>query len=134
MIDIESDIVNDVRNEVKKEFPNAAVVSVYDRKSSVFPLVHIEEKDNYVYEKGMTSCQTENFAQVMYEIACYSNALNLKKTECRKLAALVDRIMTNKGFIRIMLQPVPNLSDATVYKIVSRYKAVVSRDKTIYRR
>lgn len=134
MIDIESDIVNDVRNEVKKEFPNAGVVSVYDRKSSVFPLVHIEEKDNYVYERGMTGCQTENFAQVMYEVACYSNALNLKKNECRKLAALVDRIMTNKGFIRIMLQPVPNLSDATVYKIVSRYKAVVSRDKTIYRR
>ena len=31
-------------------------------------------------------------------------------------------------------EPIPNLEDATIYRMVGRYTAVVSTDKEIYRR
>ena len=32
------------------------------------------------------------------------------------------------------MNPVPNEEDATVYRIVARYRAIVSKNKVIYRR
>lgn len=32
------------------------------------------------------------------------------------------------------MNPVPNEEDATVYRMVARYRAIVSKNKTIYRR
>ena len=37
------------------------------------------------------------------------------------------------GFTRIFMNPVPNLESATVYRLVARYRAVVSKEKVIYR-
>jgi len=31
-------------------------------------------------------------------------------------------------------EPIPNIEDATIYRMVGRYTAVVSTDKVIYRR
>jgi len=42
--------------------------------------------------------------------------------------------MAALGFTRIVLNPVPDMNDATIYRMVARYRAVVSRDEIIYRR
>jgi hypothetical protein len=70
----------------------------------------------------------------MYEVNVYSNKKSGKKSECKKIISIIDEEMSALGFTRIMLQPIPNMDDATKYRMTARYRAVVSKDKVIYRR
>ena len=70
----------------------------------------------------------------MYEVNVYSNKTKGKKTECKNIISLIDKEMTFLGFSRSMLQPIPNMDDATIYRMTARYKAVISKDKLIFRR
>lgn len=85
----------------------------------------------YTYPKAK---QIENHAQVLYEVNVYSNKTSGKKTECKAIIALIDSKMEALGFTRTLMNPVPNEEDATVYRMVARYRAIVSKNKTIYRR
>ena len=106
----------------------------YVKSPPSFPAVSFVEMDNSVYASTQTGVGVENHASLMYEVNVYSNKTKGKKSECREIIALIDEEMANLGFTRIMLQPIPNMDDATIYRITARYKAVVSKDKTIYRR
>jgi hypothetical protein len=90
--------------------------------------------DNTVYENSQTSSENENHATLMYEVNVYSNKTKGKKTECKEIISLIDKEMTLVGFTRIMLQPIPNMDDATIYRMTARYRAVVSKGKKIFRR
>ena len=70
----------------------------------------------------------------MYELNVYSNKAAGKKAECKHIAAVVDAEMAAMGFTRMMLNPIPNMDDATIYRITGRYRAVVSKNQTLYRR
>jgi hypothetical protein len=74
------------------------------------------------------------FAAVTYEVNVYSNKQTGKKTECKNIAAVVDEILLAMNFTRSMLEPVPNMADATIYRMTGRYTAVISKDKKLYRR
>ena len=92
------------------------------------------EVDNQIYRNTRTTECIENHAQVLYEVNVYSNKKSGKKAECKAIAALIDSKMEALGFTRILLNPVPNEEDATIYRIVARYRAIVSKNKVIYRR
>ena len=47
--------------------------------------------------------------------------------------AVIDDVMTGLGFTRTMLQQLPNMNDATIFRLTARYTAAVI-DNTIYRR
>ena len=81
-----------------------------------------------------TTKSIENHAQVLYEVNVYSNKTSGKKAECKAIIALIDSKMEALGFTRTLMNPVPNEEDATVYRMVARYRAIVSKNKTIYRR
>ena len=134
MINIEEEIFNDVATEVRAEYPKVYMVGEYVKSPSSFPFVSLIEQDNYVYTKTQTSLCDENHCQVMYEVNVYSNKVKGKKTECKNIMALIDGAMLHKGFTRTMMQPIPNIDDATIYRIVARYTGVVSKDKQIFRR
>jgi hypothetical protein len=70
----------------------------------------------------------------MYEVNVYSNKTIGKKSECKEIAAIIDEQMLALGFARTMLQPIPNLDDATIYRMVGRYSAIISKDKLLFRR
>ena len=70
---------------------------------------------------------------LMYEVNIYSNLKTGRKTECRALAKVIDDAFAAMGFDRVMLNPIPNLEDATIYRIVARYEAVADAKNTIYR-
>jgi hypothetical protein len=70
----------------------------------------------------------------MYEVNVYSNKTVGKKSECIEIIALIDEEMLAMGFSRITLTPVPNENDSTIYRMVGRYRAVVSSDHIIFRR
>ena len=134
MIDVENEVFSRVASKVRGEFPKIMMTSEYVRSPSSFPHVSLEEKDNTSYTNTETSSCSENHISVMYEVNVYSIKTSGKKSECKKIIALIDKEMLSIGFNRVMLQPIPNIDDATVYRILARYRAVVSKDKTFFRR
>ena len=134
MINIETEIFSLVSQKVRAEYPDIFMTGEYVKSPSSFPAVSLVEMDNSVYTSTQTSTESENHASLMYELDVYSNKTKGKKSECKAIAALIDKEMAEFGFTRIMLQPIPNMDDATIYRIKGRYKAVVSKNNVIYRR
>lgn len=96
-----------------------------------FPAVTIEEKDNYVYTRASTT-KIENAASVMYEVNVYTNRIGYKKQDAQEIMSFIDEILAGLKFTRTMMQPIDNLSDATIYRMVARYEATVDTDFMIY--
>ena len=134
MIDIESTIFERLSTVLRANYSNISVYGEYVKTPASFPCVTIEEKDNYVLERTQSSEGIENHAVLMYEINVYSNKKTGKKSQCKDIFSLIDREMQDMGFTRTMLNSIPDMDDATIYRMVGRYKAVVSTNKTIYRR
>ena len=134
MINIENEIFNEVSAKVRAEYPDIFMTGEYVKSPPSFPATSLVEMDNTAYNSTQTSCDNENHVSVMYEVNTYSNKIKGKKTECKAIMTLIDNEMIRLGFTRTMLQPIPNMDDATIYRMTARYKAVVSKEKTIYRR
>ena len=134
MINIENEIFNDVAMVVRGKYPNVNMTGEYVKSPSSFPHVSLVEMDNSVLTSTQTSTEYENHATLMYEANVYSNKNTGKKTECKEIMATLDERMLANGFTRTMLQPIPNMDDATIYRITARYTAIISKDKMIYRR
>ena len=134
MIDIENDIFNAVATVVRGKYPDIYMVGEYVKTPPKFPFVSLVEMDNQSYQRTEDSGSLENHVSVMYEVNVYSNKTVGKKSECKTIAAVIDEQMLALGFARTMLQPIPNLDDATIYRMVGRYSAIISKNKVIYRR
>lgn len=134
MIDFENDIYNSVATVVREKYPDIYMVGEYVKTPPQFPCVSLVEMDNQSYQRTEDSGSSENHASVMYEVNIYSNKTVGKKSECKAIAAVIDEQMLALGFARTMLQPIPNLDDATIYRMVGRYSAIISKNKVIYRR
>ena len=128
MIDAENQIFNLVATALRAQYPSIYVTGEYVRAPASFPCVSIEERNNQVWRNGRDSAKIENFCEVMYEINVYSNKTKGKKTECKAITALVDETLASIGFTRIMLNPIPNSADATIYRMVGRYRAIIAPD------
>lgn len=126
MIDIESMVVNAVRNAVKTKYPKCDIVSEYVDTPSQFPCVQILEADNYTYRRTQDNNLREHHANVMYEVNVFSNKTNEKKTEAKAIMEIVDTTLQDLKFTRTLKQPIPN-KDKTIYRIVARYEAVVGK-------
>ena len=134
MIDIENEVFNAVATVLRAEYPKIYVVGEYVKTPPKFPCVSLVEMDNQNYQRTEDSGSSENHVSVMYEVNIYSNKSVGKKSECKNIAALIDEQMLALGFARLMSQPIPNLDDATIYRMVGRYSAIISKNKVIYRR
>ena len=134
MINVENEIFNRVVTSVRVKFPNVSMTGEYVKSPSSFPHVSLEEVDNSVLAITQTSTEYENHGVLLYEVNVYSNKTRGKKTECKEIISLIDNEMSSLGFTRTMLQPIPNMDDATIYRMTARYTAIVSKDKFIYRR
>ena len=134
MVNIEAEIFNIVAKAVRSAYPNAYVVGEYVKSPSRFPCVSIEEINNVAYDRTQSSYSLENHADITYEVNIYSNKSSGKKSECKGIASLIDNELATLGFSRIMLQPIPNMDDATIYRMLGRYRGVVSKDKYVFRR
>lgn len=133
MIDIENEVFTEIANAVEEQVSGVSITSEYVKSPPSFPHISAVEVDNSVYARTRSSTQTENHAQVLYEINVYSNRKNGKKAECRRLMDIVDGRMLRMGFTRVTMSVVPDMYDATIYRMLARYQAVVSTNHTIYR-
>lgn len=134
MIDMENEIFNEVSERVREKYPNIFMTGEYVKSPSSFPCVSLVEADNATFRNSQTSDGKENHAAVMYELNVYSNKTKGKKAECKEIVAFIDEILMELNFTRLMLEPVPNQDEATIYRMLGRYRAVISKNKTIYRR
>ena len=134
MIDVENEIFSKVAESVRTAYPTVFMSGEYVRTPSKFPFVSLIEMSNTAYDRTQSSGGLENHASLMYEVNVYSNKKSGKKSECKAIATLIDDEMAALGFSRTMLQPIPNMDDATIYRMTGRYTAVISKDKKLYRR
>ena len=134
MIDVENEIYDRVADKLRATFNGIGIAGEYVQSPSQFPFVSIVEADNTPLQRTKTTDCGENPATLMYEINVYSNKAKGKKAECKAIVAVVDSEMMTMGFTRMMLNPIQNMNDATVYRILGRYRAVVSKTNVIYRR
>lgn len=134
MIDIETEVFNVVSTNTRKKYPKIYMTGEYVKSPPSFPCVSLIEMDNQIYQNTRDSGCIENHVQLLYEVNVYSNRTSGKKAECKAIIAFIDSQMEALGFTRILMNPIPNEEDATIYRIVVRYRAIVSKDKIIYRR
>lgn len=134
MINCENEIFSKVAESVRTAFPAVFMSGEYVRTPSQFPFVSLIEMSNTAYDRTQSSGGLENHVSVMYEVNVYSNKKSGKKSECKEIATLIDNELAALGFSRTMLQPIPNMDDATIYRMTGRYTAVISKDRQVFRR
>lgn len=134
MIDMETEIFNEVSERVREQYPDIFMTGEYVKTPPSFPCISLVEVDNATFRNSQTSEGQENHVAVMYELNVYSNRTKGKKAECKELAGFVDEILMGLNFTRTMLEPVPNQDNATIYRMLGRYRAVIGKTNTIFRR
>ena len=134
MIDIENQIFGKISTALRDEFNPIFVSGELVKAPATFPAVYIEERANSAYQRTQDSGSLENHVSLMYEINVYSNKQVGKKSECKAIFAVIDNEFQKIGFTRIMKEPVANLEDGTIYRMIGRYTAVVSVGGIIFRR
>ena len=105
----------------------------YVKAPSAFPHVSIVEQDNYPTLEHLSTSDKELFATLMYEVNVYSNKSTSKKSQCRNIMKVIDDLMYQRNFTRISLSPIPNLENASIYRLVARYRAETD-GTNLYRR
>lgn len=131
MIDIENYLFTQVKNRLPKFVHCGAE---YREQQSEFPFLTLSVMDNSVLERFIDSARVENAAEITVEVNVYSNKSAGKKEECKKIMREADAVLSELHLTRTMCQPVPNLLDATIYRMTARYRAVVDTSLNIYRR
>lgn len=133
MIDIENELFTRIASKLRLRFNGISVYGEDVNIPSSFPCVSIVEIDNYPLEETQDSGNMENHTNLVYEVNVYSNKGNGKKAECKSILSVIDDEFNALGFTRKNKNQL-TMNDATICRMLSRYGAVVSKDKTIYRR
>ena len=131
MIDCKNEVYENITEVLKKKFSDIKLSSEYVNIPSGFPYVSIGQSDNSIIPEQTTN--TLEMAQIMFEVNIYSNKPHKRKTECEEIAQYIDKEFFSMNFRRLSITPVPNMEDATVYRIVARYRAATD-GKNFYRR
>ena len=134
MIDIENELFTKIATVLRNKYSGIYVTGDYVAQPPKFPAVYISEMDNTVNRAGRDSGDMENYADVMYQVDVYSNRASGKRAQARDIMATVDAEFAALNFTRNFLNPVPNMNDATIYRLTGRWVATVGKDDFIYRR
>jgi len=132
LIDVESFLFNQIAGILRFQY-NVYVSGEYVDSPAKFPAVTIVEINNGVFQKMRTAAPNlENAVSLTYEVNVYTNSIGYKKSEAKKILETIDNEFSNMGFTRTMCNPVSNLQDATIYRIVARYEGIADRNFRIY--
>lgn len=131
MIDAEFAIYNAVTTELKLIYPDIFATGDLSASPARFPAVSIVEINNSVLSRARTD-NIENAVSVAYEVNIYSNKTGYNKMEAKEILSVVDSSLQSLGFTRTFCNPVQNLEDRNIYRIVARYEAAIDKDFWIY--
>ncbi len=133
MTDVENEVYTRIAEMLRAAFPGVSVSSEYVKSPSAFPHVSVTQNDSYPVAEREDSSLTENTTLVLFEVNAYSNRASGRKMECKRLMNAVNELLRSMNFRRLAMTPVPNLEDATIYRITARYRAATD-GKYFYRR
>lgn len=133
MIDIENEVITLVTDCLFANNISASVESVLNLNPPTFPTVCVEEIENTTLVATSDSKSIENHATVGYEINIFTNDVSGKKQKAKSILSVIDDMLIARGFYRVSKTQLA-LDEGTKMRIVARYRANVSADKTIYRR
>lgn len=122
MIDVEREVFSPLAEAIRETYPGAFVTGEYTKTPARFPHISIVEMDNYMTRRRLDTAEAERYATLAYEVNVYSNKASGKKAECREIMDLIDQALYRRNFTRLSMTPVPNLEDATIYRINARYR------------
>ena len=133
MNSIESELITLAVNKLDTQYGTGKVfvTNEYTPTPEAFPCVFIREADNF--NADFNGSNVEVVTGVMYEVEVYTNKWDGKVEQAREIMQLIDSIYTPLGLTRTFMQPIPNMYDATIYRLSARYTAAVIGN-TIYRR
>lgn len=133
MIDFENEIFTKVSSAVRNKYDKSIITSedIVEMPSN-FPAISIIEIDNYTYTDTSDSGSIENHVRVTYEVNVYSNLKSKKRSQCKEIISMIDNEFIKLGFDRISKQPI-SMGNRDLYRMVTRYRAIISKDGTIYR-
>ncbi len=134
MVDIENEVFNTVATALRAEIPSIFVSGESVAAPASFPCATLVEMDNSTFMRTLDSTLAENHATVMYQAEAFSNLTSGKKAQCKLIMSIIDEQMLGMGFVRVGGGPqeMPN-ADKTKYRMVARYRAIVSANSTVYR-
>lgn len=120
MIDVSSRVLSNIKSYVKDTCKN---VSNYSSKTPPeFPAVSVVQIDNQ--DVCMDLENSENAVESVIEIQCYSNK-NI--TEARNIINQCCDAMRKMGYIRTFgANPITNVADTNIYRMVARFKRLVA--------
>lgn len=131
MIDVEFAVYNAVVSELRMMYPDVFATGDVSSSPAKFPAVSIVEINNSVFLPARTK-NIENAVSVAYEVNVYSNKIGYGKVEAKEILSVIDNSFQKLGFTRTFCNPVQNLEDTNIYRIVARYEAVIDKDFWIY--
>lgn len=131
MIDVEFAVYNAVTSDLKLMYPEIFATGDLSSSPARFPAVSIVEINNSVFIGARTN-NIENAVSVSYEVNVYSNKTGYNKIEAKEILAVVDDSFRKLGFTRTFSNPIQNLEDRNIYRIVARYEATIDKDFWIY--
>lgn len=121
MIDCEAEVYTRVSQVLRQVFPDISVSGEYVKSPPRFPHVSCEMQDNPVSQKDISSGGVEGMVEPMFEFNIYTNRPAGRKSEAKVIASVIADVMYSMNFRRTVSTPVPNLEDATIYRLTTRY-------------
>lgn len=133
MISPEAQVFNDIATDLLAQYPGISISQEASDTQARFPAVTIVEMDNSVLQK-MSTTNIENAVMLMYEVNVFSNLAKQseRKKQCKEIIAVIDGEFARLGFTRTMCNPIANLQDNKIYRMISRYTGVCDRNFRIY--
>lgn len=131
MIEIEAKIFSPIYTALKAQYDGIYVTSEPAPIPSKPLAVSIVQMDSYSSPRKQDNTLTEKFATVMFQVDVYSNLQSGKKSKCKEVMGVVDKMMFDLNFMRLSLTPVP-MEDSGYYRLTARYRAETD-GQTFYR-
>lgn len=130
---IESEMIALAKGKLIERYGEGAVsvTNEYTPTPESFPCVFIHEADNF--NADFNGSNVEVVTGIMLEVEVYTNKWDGKVEQAKEIMALIDSVYTPIGLKRTFMHPIPNMYDATIYRLTARYTAAVIGN-TIYRR
>lgn len=132
MLDYAGWIFTDVTLFLREKYPKIFTAQDDSTAPPKFPAVTIVQKDTVNYQRTIDSDGKENHVKVMYQIDVYTNGKTDKIQKARDIAADISDHLLGLGFNRTMCQPIPNVSDMSVYRISMRFEGVIAANGIVY--
>lgn len=131
MIDIESKVYSPIATALKSAYSNIFVTSEPTPIPEKPLVVGIVQMDNYMSINRLDNSGRERYSTLMFQVDVYSNKQTGKKSQCKEVMNVVDKMMFDMNFTRLSLTPIPS-PETGYYRYTARYRAETDGE-TLYR-